>query len=209
MNQDNLRKILKNYQENLVLINNDTNEEYFKWQAVQRFQQVWSTDLPFVEKFKEATSACDVLLNNGHVSPLSGILKMAECEPQEVKRLFEDVLYADDNNDLELRQCHMDAFLDGIEAIRQKHFPQCWKYRHDRHVASIYLALYAPEGNYIYKYTAAEDFATYTEFGFDIGSGETFCLPTYYKLCDLLVEALREDTLLIEEQLKLKIAISN
>ncbi len=204
MNQENLRKVLENYRTNLALINNDTHEEYFKWQAVQRFQKVWATDLPFAEKFKKATSECAVLLNNGHVSPLSGILKMAECEPQEVKHLFEDVLYADDGNDLELRQNHMDAFLDGIETIRQKHFPQFWKYRHDRRIASIYLTLFAPEENYIYKYTAAEDFATYTEFGFDIGSGETFSLSTYYKLCDLLVEALREDTALIEEQLEFR-----
>ncbi len=200
MNATNLSIILQNYHDKLELINNKTNEEYFKWEAFQHFQKVWATDLPFAEKFKEATSKCSVLLNNGHLSPVSGILKMAEQEPAEVERLFIEVLYGADGGDLTLRQEHMDEFLDGIEGVRQKCFPQFWKYAQNRNIASIYLALYAPEENYIYKYSEAEEFAKYTEFDFDIGSGQAFQLPLYYQLCDSLVDALRANTGLVEEQ---------
>ncbi|WP_409967479.1 hypothetical protein RFF05_12900 [Bengtsoniella intestinalis] len=202
MNQENLSKILANYGDKLEFLNTDPQDEWFKWEAVQRFQQEWAKDLPFAEKLKEATSKSSVLLDNGHVSPLSGILKMAECAPQEVERLFVEVLFADDGGDLALRQHHMDAFLEGIEAVRQQHFPQCWKYGQNRNTASVYLALYAPEDNYIYKHTAAEAFAKHSEFGFDIGIGETFSLANYYKLCDLLVAALEADAALVKKQEK-------
>lgn len=52
--------------------------------------------------------------------------------------------------------------------------------------------MYAPEKNYIYKYSPVEAFAIYTEFGKDIGSGSGFKLAHYYELGDIVVEALKE-----------------
>lgn len=55
----------------------------------------------------------------------------------------------------------------------------------------------------IYRYREAEEFAKYTEFGFDLGSGESFSLPNYYKLCDIIVDALKEHEDLISKYKKL------
>lgn len=195
MNIDNLHQLIGRYEQNYSLINNSKNDEIFKWRAVRCFQDVWFDDryesYPFAEKFRAATRECSVLVDNGQVSPSNGIVKMAEQEPEEVEHLFNEVLFADDNGDLELRQDHIEEFLEGIESVRQRCFPSFWKYSQDRHSAFTYLALYAPEDNYIYKYSEAEEFAKCIEYGIDIGSGRDFKLPAYYGMCDLVVEALQ------------------
>ena len=54
-----------------------------------------------------------------------------------------------------------------------------------------------PDFNYVYKSSEAQTMAKYVDFGLSIGSGSSFSLPNYYKLCDEIVEALREhDSLL-------------
>jgi len=203
MNTDNLHQLINRYEDNFELINNATNDEIFKWRAVRCFQQVWFDDQydgqSFSEKFRAATRETSVLIDNGQVSPANGIVKMAEQEPEEVERLFTEVLFADDAGDLELRQDHLDEFLDGIEAVRQRCFPSYWKYSQDRHSAFTYLALFAPEENYIYKYSEAEEFAKCIEYGIDIGSGQNFKLAAYYGMCDLLVDELKEHPSLLEK----------
>ena len=207
MNNENLHELIRRYAKNYSRINNSENDEIFKWRAAYRFQQEWfSTEnlgLSFAELFAKAKSECSVLIDNSTVSPANGIVKMAQQEPEEVERLFRDVLYADDGGDLDLRQKHMEEFLAGIEAVRVKHFPGYWKYSQDRHAASCYLSLYAPEQNYIYKYTPAEIFARHIEFGKDIGSGDRFSLGNYYEMCDLVVDAIKDHTDLLDAYGKL------
>ena len=52
-------------------------------------------------------------------------------------------------------------------------------------------AMYAPEDNYIYKYSEAAQMAAYGEYGFDIGSGGSFDLSKYYQMCDEIVDHLK------------------
>lgn len=207
MNKENLHELIRRYEENYAELNNKTNDEIFKWKAVRCFQDEWFSEenagLAFSELFSKAKSETSVLIDNSTVSPANGIVKMAQEEPEEVERLFREVLFADDGGDINLRQHHMEEFLEGIETIRLKHFPGYWKYSQERHAASCYLALYRPEQNYIYKYTPAENFARYIEFGKDIGSGDKFSLANYYEMCDLVVEALREHKSLLEAHEKL------
>ena len=203
MNTANLNTLIQRYEDNFEWINNAEHDEIFKWRAVRCFQDVWFSeeveDMTFAEKFKAATKECSVLLDNGQVSPTNGIVKMAEQEPDEVERLFVEVLFADDQGNLQLRQDHVEEFLDGIEAVRERTFPSYWKYGQNRHCAFTYLSLYAPEENYIYKYSEAEEFAKHIEYGIDIGSGQTFKLSAYYGMCDLVVDALRTRPALLEK----------
>ena len=54
-----------------------------------------------------------------------------------------------------------------------------------------------PDFNYVYKSSEAQTMAKYVDFGLSIGSGSSFSLPNYYRLCDEIVEALRKhDSLL-------------
>ena len=196
MNWENLHELINRYEENIYTLNDSKNDEKFKWHAVQRFQDAWfapdADALPFSELFHNAIKGSSILVNNGTVQPANGVVKLAEKAPEEVERLFREVLFADDDDDLDVRQEHMEEFLEGMEALLQQYYPASWKYRQDRHAASCYLAMYAPEKNYIYKYSPVEAFAVYTEFGKDVGSGSSFKLAHYYELADTVVAALRE-----------------
>jgi len=207
MNSENLHELINRYEQNLLYVNNSTNDEIFKWKAVKCFRDAWfspeAENLPFDELFRRAKKESSVLIDNSTVSPANGVVKLAEEAGDKVRHLFCDVLFADDGGDLDVRQNNMDLFMEGMEKLRQQYCPSKWKYKQDRHAASCYLAMYAPEKNFIYKYSHAESFAQHIEFGKDIGSGASFSLAHYYEMANLVVEALREHKTLIKEHNKL------
>lgn len=203
MNTKNLHELINRYEQNVAFYNNDKNEEIFKWEAVQTFQKVWfspgAQEAKFSELFRQAIKDSSVLVDNRYTYPTSGVIKLAGIAEAEVRHLFVDVLFAEDGGDLSLRQNNMDLFVEGFNKLLYQHFPTSYKYKQDRHAASCYLTMYAPEQNYIYKYSSAEAFAVYTEFGKNLGSGSTFSLANYYELCDLIVEALQEHPVLLDK----------
>lgn len=204
MNLSNLKTLIQCYEDNLNRIYNlDGHDELFKWRAIQYFRDVWyapeNEGLGFAQRFNKAKKESSILIDNSRVSPSNGIVKIAEVAEQEVEHLFFDVLLADDNGDVAVRHYHMEAFLEGMEALRVKHYPQYWKYKQDRHAASCYLCFFAPDENFIYHYTEVEEFAKYIEYGIDIGSGENFKLDAYYKMCAEVIDVLRESTSLLDK----------
>lgn len=202
MNTENLHELIARYESNYARFNDKEHDEVFKWRAVQQFHSVWFSDNKpndFASLFKEAKKECSILIDNAQVSPTNGIVKLAEEFPAEVEALFREILFAPDNGDIDLKQEHMDTFLSEIEKLRQKAFPRYYKYKQDRHAASCYMSFVDPEHNYIYRYSEAEEFAKNIEFGMDIGAGEDFRLKNYYALCDLIVDALKEHTSLIDK----------
>ena len=207
MNYENLHKLIDQYEENIYYLNDSHNDEKFKWHAVQRFQDTWfspeAESIAFSELFYQAIKGSAVLINNSTVQPANGVVKLAEKAPEEVERLFREVLFADDDDDLSVRQEHMEEFLEGMEALLQQYYPASWKYRQDRHAASCYLTLFAPEQNYIYKYSPVEAFAQNVEYGKDIGSGNSFSLAHYYELGDIVVSALRDHPELLRKHAEL------
>ena len=202
MNTNNLHELINRYESNYALFNDSEHNEVFKWRAVQQFRSVWFSDnkpKDFASLFKEAKKECSNMIDNAQVSPTNGIVKLAEEYPDEVESLFREVLFAPDDGDIDLKQEHLDTFLDEIEKLRQKAFPRFYKYKQDRHAASCYMTFIDPEHNYIYRYSEAEEFAKNIEFGMDIGAGEDFKLKNYYALCDMIVEALKEHPTLIDK----------
>lgn len=202
MNANNIHELIERYESKYALFNNSVHDEVFKWRAVQQFHSVWFSDNKpdsFAVLFKEAKKECSILIDNAYISPTNGIVKLAEIYPVEVEHLFRDVLFAPDNGDIDLKQDHMDTFLDEIEKLRQKAFPAYYKYKQDRHAASCYMSFVDPEHNFIYRYSEAEEFAKNIEFGLDIGSGENFKLKNYYALCEHVVEALKEHPSLLKK----------
>lgn len=207
MNLDNLKTLIQCYEDNLELIYNSDHDELFKWRAVQHFRDVWyapeNEGLSFAQRFNKAKKKSSVLIDNSRVSSSNGVVKIAEVAEQEVEHLFFDVLLADDGGDIVTRQNNMDSFLEGMEALRVKYYPQCWKYKQDRHAASCYMCFFAPDDNFIYHYTEVEEFAKHIEYGIDIGSGESFRLDAYYKMCNEVIDVLSESTSLLDKQKKL------
>ena len=196
MNYENLHYLIDRYEKDVFWLNDNERDEKFKWHAVQRFQDAWFAPdaeiRPFSELFHDAIKGSSIMINNSTTQPANGVVKLAEKAPEEVERLFREVLFTEDDDDLDLRQDHMEEFLEGMEALLQQYYPGSWKYRQDRHAVSCYLAMFAPEKNFIYKYSPVEVFAQYTEYGKDIGSGSSFNLSHYYELGEIIVAALKD-----------------
>lgn len=203
MNRGNLHKLIDKYEEKFYILNNSEHDEIFKWRAARQFRDVWFSDeaktMLFSEKFNLAKKEFSILTDNSYVSPSNGIVKIAEKDQDTVRRLFEEILFADDGGNIITRQNNMDTFLEEFDKLRMKYYPQSFKFKQDRHAVSCYLAFYAPADNYIYRFSDAEAFAQNIEFGKDIGSGESFRLDYYYELCDIIVAALKEHPSLLDK----------
>ena len=203
MNGHNLHELINRYEANLEMVNGKDHFELFKWQAIKHFHDVWHSDrvhdVGFARMFAEARRETSIMIDNSRKAPTSGIVKMAEKEPERVERLFREVLLADDGGDIARRQRNYEAFMEGIEATRQELFPAYWKYKQERNDVIAYLVLIEPEKNYLYRYNVAESFSRYIEYGSDIGSGKFFRLELYYQMCDQIVEALRQHPSLLEK----------
>ena len=99
MNKKNLDELVQNYIKDLDFINKD-HAEYYKWEAVEDFQQNWNIDAPdFASMFKAATSKTYNLINNHVTQPVNGIIKLAENKEltEQVRELFRFLFYTEDN----------------------------------------------------------------------------------------------------------------
>lgn len=205
MNKENLHELIKRYEVNFDRINSAEHDEIFKWKVVKCFRDVWFgeayKELPFAKRFHLATKDSSVLINNSMISPTNGVVKLAEEYPAEVETLFAETLFSGETDPV-IVQAQMDRFLEEMERMRQQKFPSYYRYKQERHAASCYLAFFHPEVHYIYRYSEAEEFAKYIEFGKNLGAGADFSLPNYYEMADLVVEALKEHPSLIERHEK-------
>lgn len=202
MNLENLHTLIDRYEVNYYMLNDSDHDEKFKWAAARGFRDVWFSkeyeNLTFSKKFDLAMKCSSIMINNSMISPTTGVVKMAEQKPQEIEALFTELLYAPFDS-IEQLQEHMDTFLDKTEAIRQELFPRFYRYKQDRHAVSCYLAFFAPESHFVYRYSDAEEFALRIEFGKDIGSGSSFSLSNYYEMANAVVQAFKEHPSLIEK----------
>ena len=203
MNLDILHRLIDRYEEKIDKIYNTENYELFKWQAAKTWQTEWNKPedaFPsFADRFTAARKDFDVFIDGKIMHPSTGVIKLWQEDPQTVEHLFKDVLFADDQGDVQITQQNMDRFLDEYEELRTRHYPRHFSYKLDRHAASVFLAVNAPEKQFVFRSSDAHKMARYTEFGLSIGSGASFSLPNYYKLCEEIVKALREHESLLEK----------
>ena len=203
MNYDILHELIERYEEKIEKIYGSENYELFKWQATKTWQTEWSKPVDafanFAERFAVARKDFDVFIDGKIMHPSTGVIKLWEKAPDEIEHLFSDVLFADDQGDVIQTQNNMDIFLEEYEKLRERFFPKYFSYKQDRHSASVFLAVNAPEKNFVFKSSDAHMMARYTEFGFSIGSGESFSLLNYYRLCEEIISALREHDSLLEK----------
>ena len=203
MNNDNLHELIERYESKLDKLYGEEHDELFKWRAMKTWRDAWfkpEGSFPsFAERFTAAKKDFSLFIDNSRMHPSSGVLKLWEKEPETVEHLFYGVLFKDVSEDVAEAQKQMDSFLDGYETLRQIYYPGNWSFKQDRHSASVFLAMNEPEFHYVYKSTEALTMAKYIDFGFEIGAGGSFSLVNYYRLCDGIVEALKEHTSLLEK----------
>ena len=145
----------------------------------------------FAEELYKMKKLSANLIDN-YTQPFHGLVRFAEKEPETVRDMFL-MLYSDDNGDLAVRKQKIINFLKRSHALRDKYFPGSYLYKDDMHSVTGYLFLYDPDHNYIFKASHALAFADCIEFYDDWGSGESVKLDVYYRMCDQLVEAIKED----------------
>lgn len=200
MNRTNLNRLISNYINAFDVINNDVHKEYLKWYAVKHFQDNWDIDAPdFSAMFKEAFKESGNLINNRMVQPVTGIIKLSEIPAltETVREMFRALL-SDDGGDIGKRQDKIHAFLEKADELLNTYFKGSWKYAQDMRTAVSYLSFLEPDKNYMFKATQAKEFMYCAEYGDDFGSGESFSLKKYYRMCDGLVDVIKETPELIE-----------
>ncbi|MGN0153128.1 MAG: hypothetical protein ACI4A3_01660 [Lachnospiraceae bacterium] len=208
MNRDNLQKLIDNYVENYEMLNDAEHNEIYKWTAVNHFQRHWNLDADgFGEMFKQAMGKSSNIIDNSIVQPSNGIVFLCKQDRETEKAVQEEfrrLLVLDEGN-IKVRQDKIDAFIKAINEMLQKVAPGKWKYDQDRRAVIMYLSFIAPDDNFMFKSTEARAFADCYEFGDDIGSGQTFRLDHYYRMCGELVEEIENNEelcSLLEERLQ-------
>lgn len=198
MNKQNIDILFRNYIGHFDVLNNPEHEEKYKWNAIGVVRDNWDLNATdFSGMLRKAFSDSYTLINNRIIQPVSGLVALAEIEPEFVRNAFVCLL-ADDGGDIDLRQDRITAFKDSCNAMLEKHFPKKWKYAQDMRSVICYLAMLRPDENYLFKSTPAHSFARYMEYADDIGAGSTFRLHSYYRMCDQLIEYAKECPELLE-----------
>lgn len=192
MNSKNLQSLFAKYIEQFEFINNQTNDENYKWAIAQMFHNEFDIESrDFSTMLEHIWTATSNLIDNARQLPFFALVDYSRREPETVREMFRD-LFQPDDGDLKARQARIDLFLAQAEALRMKYFPDSWKYKNDQRSVMAYLFLHDSEENYLYKSTQAHEFADCVEFYDDWGSGSNFKLSVYYRMCDELVKAMRE-----------------
>ena len=184
MNIERLNGIIDTYIDQFDVLNNEEHFENMKWVAVHHYKNNFDINASdFYEMFKYAMSESSIIINNGTVQPVNGILKLIGHEPETMRNLFA-MLYADDDGDLDKRQSKIEHFVDEANKLLEKYERGKWKYKQDFRSVLAYLVFYQPEDNYFYKSSQSQPFFRYLEYGEEIGYGQYFKLSRYYRMCD-------------------------
>lgn len=191
MNDNRVYQLFDKYIEKFEEINTK-HEEYYKWQIAKAFKPAMddalnaSTD-DFASKLKDVRKLSANLIDS-YTSPFNGLCVFAKEEPDSVRQMFKDLLYTDDDGDIEARRVRIVDFLRRSHALREKYSPDSFLYKDDYHSVTGYMFLYDPDHNYLFKASHASKFADCVEYFDDWGSGDDIKLDVYYRMCDQLVD---------------------
>ena len=200
MKQSNLQLIFKKYIDNFERINDDKNDENYKWEIAEHFQN-FDLDAPnFAEELERLWKLSDNLIDNYRQLPFYALVDYAKHEPEKVREMFKKLFNASDLIP-ELKQKSIEEFIVESETLRQKYRPYSHLYINNQRSVMMYLFLRYPNTNYAYKASQAKSFADCVEFYEDWGPMTDFKLETYYRFCDQLVEEVKNCEELVQTHL--------
>lgn len=201
MNRKNHNLIFDQYINRFIELNDPAgNNEGYKWTAESCFMANWNIDADdFPSMFKAAMKEMSNLIDNATVQPIGGILLLLkqDNEVEFVRECFRE-LYEEDNGDIDARQDRIYSFMEKINNRIDHYAKGSWKYPQTMNSVIYYLCLRYPNENYIFKSTEATEWANCIEYGDDFGSGQTFSLAKYYKMCDELLDAVSQNDEIME-----------
>ena len=191
MNQKNLQVIFKKYIDHFERINSVENDENYKWEIAQKFQE-FDVDAPdFADMLLRMLKISENLIDSSQQLPFYALVDYARKEPETVREMFR-ALFANEHLDVEAKQATIVAFIEASEELRKKYSPDSRLYMNNQRSVMMYLFLRYPNSNYGYKASQAKSFADCIEFYDDWGPMNDFNLGTYCRMCDQLVEEIKK-----------------
>ncbi len=189
MNENHIKQIFANYIDRFEEMNGPVHQEYFKWRVAKQFRPMMDDALSsgaddFPGKLSKLQQKTSFLIDSRRIQPFSGLVRIAKQDPEAVRGMFQ-MLFSGGGS-LE----NVGRFINASHELRDKYFPDSFRYTNDVHSVTAYLAMYDPDHHYIFKASHARRFADCIEFYDDWGSGDTVKLDVYYRMCDQLVEAI-------------------
>ena len=196
MNTNHFDHVIANYISNFAVMNNERNDETYKWRIAKEFRPMMDAALsaPDAELPKLLYGLYSLTKNliDSTTLPIKGLSYFSRYEPSAVREMFLN-LYADDGNDLAIRMKKINTFLDAEEKLREKYAPNSWKFRNTVHSVTCYQTFYDPDNNYILKPNNCREFANCIEFYDDWRAGANTRLDIFYRMCDQIAAYLENN----------------
>jgi len=199
LNSNSLNGLIASYIEHFERINNNINNENYKWCAIVDFQAAFdlsAADDAFADMLKKSRDATSNLIDSS-TQPFFGLVQLAKREPAAIRSLLKALL-ADDGGNLSLRQERINAFVAGCDRLTERYFPGSHLYRNDQRSAMAYQFLNDPENHYLYKATESKSFANCVGFYDDWGSMTAFRLDVFYRFCDEVLAGIKANQALLD-----------
>ena len=200
MNKSNLQSIFKKYIDNFETLNNEKNDETYKWEIAQKFQSFDVDAEDFVEMLTFMWKTSENLIDSAQQLPFYALVDYARREPETVREMFRK-LFADEHLDNTSKQAVIDEFIAASEELRKKYYPDSHLYMNNQRSVMMLLFLRYPNSNYGYKASQAKSFADCIEFYDDWGPMTDFRLDVFSRMCEQLIEEIKKNEALMETHL--------
>jgi hypothetical protein len=197
MNKDNLRYIFQKYIDNFETINNKEHDENFKWELAEIFQTFDIDSKYFANMLYDLWKKSDRFIDNRYHLGFYALYCYAKEEPETVRSMFKK-LFEKEFLTCEEKQNRIDEFIAESEKLWEKYLPQDLRYKNNQKSVMTYLFYRYPNSNYLYRAKYAKDFAGYIEFYDTWGPMTNFKLEPYVRMCDLIVDEIKNNENLIK-----------
>lgn len=202
MNKESLHQLFQHYIDRFAFLNNDEQEEYYKWQVCREFPVLMREALEadkaaFSKKLNEVRKSTYNIIDS-YTQPFAGLVDLAreDLEATNVQEMLKD-LYADDGGDINTQMQIIEDFFRRSNELVDKHFPESFRYRQNSHSVSALLFLNDPDRHYMFKASQCQRFADTVEFYDDWGVGDNIELDVFYRFCDEILEEINSDKSLL------------
>ena len=106
--------------------------------------------------------------------------------------------YVYDGGDPKVQMAKIEDFFAQSNELLDKYFPASFLYKPNSRSVSALLFLNDLDHHYRYKAKQSRRFADCVEFDDDWGTGDNIRLDIYYRMCDELVDAIKDCPALME-----------
>ncbi|MGN0362715.1 MAG: hypothetical protein ACI4ET_07735 [Bilifractor sp.] len=200
MNRDKTNEIIDFYIDKFDKTAGKEHDELYKWRSAWQCRQNWNPDADdFCTMFQSCFKDSTPLISSSFWWPDNGIVMLCDARNnhQEAVRDAFRTLTQDTGDDLSLRGKNVFAFISRINSLLEGRSSGKGYLQNVRSALS-YLGLIDPRKDFIYKPTAAGNFADSVEFAENFSSGQAFRLDLYYKMCGELIDIVRTRPDLLE-----------